>query len=261
MPGNAICDICHNWYIAFMLMPFFLQDPVQIGSYEQLIPIAIAILFSFFVFRYSKRHLNKKGKETLFHAMGIFISLTLVSFHVHKIFTGEYKIQTDLPLYLCSLLGLIIPVFTYYKKRWMYEILLFWIIAGTLQAIITPDIPTGFPSFEFFRYWIVHLGLVVVILYATIVLKFKPTLKSVFKSILALQVYVVLMILVNYALDANYFYLNKKPEAATVLDYFGDWPIYIIVGQLLLVPYFLVIYLPFYLTRNRVTSQTTGQCP
>ena len=240
-----------------MVMQFFLQGRVQIGSSEQLIPIALAIIFSFFVFRYSKRYLNKKEKEMLLHVMGIFISLTVISFHIYKIVSGKYGIQTDLPLYLCSLLGLIIPVFTYYKKHWMYEIILFWIIAGTSQAIITPDIPLGFPSFEFFRYWIVHLGLVVVILFATIVLKFKPTLKSVFKSILALQVYVVLMILINYVLDANYFYLNKKPEAATILDYFGDWPIYIIVGQLLLVPYFLVIYLPFYLTRKQVRSQTT----
>lgn len=139
----------------------------------------------------------------------------------------------------------------------MYEILIFWIIAGTTQAIITPDIPIGFPSFEFFRYWIVHLGLVVVILYATIVLNYKPTLKSVLKSILALQIYVAFMILVNYILDANYFYLNRKPESASILDYFGDWPIYIVVGQLLLVPYFLVIYLPFHLTRKKLTSQTT----
>ncbi len=80
----------------------------------------------------------------------------------------------------------------------------------------------------------------------------KPKLKSVFKSLLALQVYVVFMILINYALDANYFYLNEKPEATSLLDYFGDWPFYIIVGQFVIVPYFLLIYLPFYLTRKKI---------
>ncbi len=131
---------------------------------------------------------------------------------------------------------------------------LFWIIAGTTQAIATPDILVGFPSFEFFRYWIVHLGLVVVILYATIVLNYKPTLKSVFKSILALQVYLIFMVLVNYVLDANYFYLNSKPESASILDYLGEWPLYIIAAQLILVPYFLLIYLPFHLSKEKVST-------
>lgn len=233
---------------------FFLNGRVEIGSFQQLIPIGIAIVFSIFLFRFAKNSLEKKAQETVLHWLAIIISLTVISFHIYKVSLGNYKLQTDLPLYLCSLLGLIIPAFTYYKKIWMYEILLFWIIAGTSQAIITPDIPTGFPSFEFFRYWIVHLGLVVVILYATIVLNYKPTLKSVFKSILALQVYVVFMILINYILDANYFYLNEKPEATSVLDYFGDWPFYIVVGQLIIVPYFLLIYLPFHLS-NRIKTK------
>ena len=237
-----------------MLVQYFLNSRVEVGSLEQLVPILVAVLFSFFLFRFSKRYLNKQEQETILHILAIFISLTVISFHIYKMSQGGYNFRTDLPLYLCSLLGLIIPVFTYYKRNWMYEILLFWIIAGTTQAIATPDILVGFPSFEFFRYWIVHLGLVVVILYATIVLNYKPTLKSVFKSILALQVYLIFMVLVNYVLDANYFYLNSKPESASILDYLGEWPLYIIVAQLVLVPYFLLIYLPFHLTKKKVST-------
>lgn len=225
-----------------------LLNRVEIGSLQQLLPILTAVVFSFFLFRFSKRSLGRQNQERLIHWVAILISLTVISFHVYKISLGGYNIRTDLPLYLCSLLGLIIPVFTFYKKKWMFEILLFWIIAGTTQAIITPDILIGFPSFEFFRYWIVHLGLVVLIMYYVIVLNHRPSLKSVFKSFLALQVYMVLMVIVNYALDANYFYMNQKPESATLLDHFGDWPYYIIISQLILVPYFLLIYLPFHLT-------------
>jgi hypothetical integral membrane protein (TIGR02206 family) len=133
----------------------------------------------------------------------------------------------------------------------MYEVLLFWIVAGTLQGVITPDIAEGFPTFDYFRYWIVHLGLLIIIFYATFVFGMRPTFKSIFKSVLALQVYVVMMVAINALLDANYFYLNEKPKSASVLDYFGDWPYYIIVTQLILVPYFLVIYLPFYIEKRR----------
>tara|TARA_R100001377_G_scaffold84046_1_gene66761 strand:- start:106 stop:522 length:417 start_codon:yes stop_codon:yes gene_type:complete len=133
----------------------------------------------------------------------------------------------------------------------MYEILLFWIISGTLQGVVTPDIAIGFPSLDYFRYWIVHLGLLTIIFYATLVLKMRPTLKSVFKSFLSLQVYAVILVGINYVLDANYSYLNRKPESASALDYFGDWPNYLLVMEAILIPFFLLIYLPFYLTRNR----------
>jgi hypothetical integral membrane protein (TIGR02206 family) len=130
----------------------------------------------------------------------------------------------------------------------MFEILVFWVIAGTLQGVITPDIADGFPSLDYMRYWIVHLGLLTVIFYTIFVFKMRPKFKSIFKSFLALQVYVVLMIVINYFLDANYFYLNRKPESASVLDYFGEWPYYIIVAQLVIIPLFLLIYLPFYIS-------------
>lgn len=139
----------------------------------------------------------------------------------------------------------------------MYEILFFWIIAGTLQAVITPDIASGFPTFDYVRYWVVHLGLLMVISYATLVFKMMPNFKSVFKSFFALQLYFLAIVVVNDLLNANYFYLNEKPQSASLLDYLGDWPMYIIIVQAVLIPYFLLIYLPFYLyglKRKRLTQ-------
>lgn len=235
--------------IGLQKLPLFIVWRVVIGSLGHILPIGIAILFLVFLFRVSKG-LDQSKQEKLLHGLAVFIALVVVAFHSYKISLGNYNLKTDLPLYLCSFLGLTIPIFTFYKRKWMYEVLLFWIIGGTLQAIITPDIPIGFPSFAFFRYWIVHLGLVVLILYATKVFEFKLSFKSIVKSILALQVYVLVMMGVNYVLEANYFYLNAKPESTSLLDYMGEWPLYIIVGELVLIPYFLLIYLPFYFTQK-----------
>lgn len=231
------------------IQSIFLLERVSMGTLAHILPILIAAIFTLILFRISKE-IKQSSREKIIHMMSIFISLSVIVFHIYKLSLGNYNVKTDLPLYLCSFLGLTIPIFTFFKRNWMYEILLFWIIGGTLQAIITPDIPVGFPSFEFFRYWIVHLGLVVLILYANQVFNFKLNIKSVFKSILALQLYVVFMMLINYVLKSNYFYLNAKPESPSLLDYMGEWPIYIVVGQLILIPYFLLIYFPFYLNQK-----------
>lgn len=229
----------------------FLFNSVAIGSLQHIFPIVIATVFGVFIINYAKRKLNPIQQHKTLHVLACFISLIVIIFHANKISLGYYNISTDLPLYLCSLLGLLIPIFTYYQKFWMYEVLVFWIIGGTLQAVITPDIALGFPSFDYFRYWIVHLGLLIIIFYTTFVFGLQPKLKSVFKSFLALQVYVILMVVINKLLDANYFYLNKKPQSASVLDYFGEWPWYIVVVQIIIIPLFLLIYLPFFLTQKK----------
>ncbi|MDO6598207.1 TIGR02206 family membrane protein [Oceanihabitans sp. 2_MG-2023] len=226
-------------------------ERVTIGSLHHILPIVFAVLFSVFCFRYANRKLNQRKKETLFQTFGFFVSLTIIIFHSYQICQGGYSISEDLPLYLCSFLALIIPVFTFYRKYWMYEILLFWIVAGTSQGVITPDIAEGFPSFDYFRYWIVHLGLLIIIFYATFVLHMRPKLKSVFKSFVVIQVYLGISIGINYLLKSNYSYLNRKPVSASVLDSLPDWPYYLFIVDAFLIPMFLLIYLPFYLTRKK----------
>ncbi|NRD21088.1 TIGR02206 family membrane protein [Winogradskyella eckloniae] len=227
---------------------------VTIGSFQHIMPIVFACGFTVFLITYAKTKLTATQQEKTIQYLGWFISITLISFHIYRIGFDNYNFKTDLPLYLCSLMALLLPIFTTKRKFWMFEILVFWIIGGTLQAVITPDITTGFPSFDYFRYWIVHLGLLSVIFYFIVVFKMRPNLKSVFKSFLALQGYVLTMVALNYVLDANYFYLNEKPKSASILDYFGEWPYYILVVQLSVIPLFLIIYLPFYFLGKSKTT-------
>ena len=56
--------------------------------------------------------------------------------------------------------------------------------------------------------------------------------------------------ILNKDVQEHYFYINGKPEVSTLLDSFGDWPYYILVGELVIIPYFLIIYLPFYLLKK-----------
>ena len=235
-----------------VLIPFsILENPVKIGSLQHLLPIILTVILATVFISYSNKKFKIERQQKAIHYLACAVSLVVVSFHLFRITYDAYNFKTDLPLYLCSFLAIIIPFFTYYRRYWMFEILLFWIIGGTLQGVITPDISVGFPSFDYFRYWTVHLGLLSIIFYFVFVFKMKPTIKSVFKSYAALQIYVLLMILLNFLLDANYFYLNRKPQSASLLDYFGEWPYYILVGQLVVIPLFLLIYLPFWLIRHR----------
>lgn len=234
-----------------MSFPIVFFNKVTIGSLQHLVPIAFAIIFTIVIIKYANHSENLQLKNRIFSVLGWFVSLTLISYHIYKIAFEDYNFNTDLPLFLCSFLALIIPIFTTSRKFWMFEILVFWIIAGTTQGILTPDIKDGFPTFDYFRYWTVHLGLVSIIVYAIVVLKMRPKFKSVLKSILALQVYALIILFLNWFLNANYSYLSNKPEVASAFDFLHDWPWYILEMELIIIPYFLIIYLVFYLVRKK----------
>jgi len=228
-----------------------LEIHVPFGSSEHIIPILAAFVIGFLLIYLAKNKLGNNHKILLFNILGFLVSFTVITYHTYLMLTTEYDISKDLPLFLCSFMALLIPIFTYFRKYWMYEILIFWILAGTTQGIITPDISQPFPEFEYFRYWVVHLGLVIIILYATIIFKFRPVFKSVFKSLIALQLYVFVIFLINWVLNSNYSYLMRKPNVASALDYLGEWPMYIIFAELMAIPYFLLIYLPFYFINKK----------
>ena len=230
---------------------FFFGENADFAPFsgQHILISAIVIVFGTILILWAK----KQSEQIQFLTGNIIassISLTVIFGSILNIYKQDFNYQEDLPLHLCSFLALIIPILSFTRKYIYYEIFFFLIIAGTLQSLITPS-DYNFLNFTFFRYWFVHSGLVLFMLYATFIYKMRPTIKSVFKSFVGMQFYMILMFIINYLLGSNYFYTNRKPDATTLLDVFGEWPQYIFVVELIVIPFFLLIYFPFYLTRKK----------
>lgn len=140
-------------------------------------------------------------------------------------------------MHLCSFLAIIIPTLSLIRQFLYFEICFFLILVVTFQSIMTSD-ESNYLNFTSFRYWFVHARLIIFVLFAVFVYKMRPTIQSVGKSFLAMQAYILSMFVVNYFLGFNYFYTNRKPKAATLLDFFEDWHQYIFVVELLTIHFF-----------------------
>lgn len=233
------------------MIDFFLKDNNQFIPFSaQHFGVVLFLIFCGVALILWAKKQKEKTQTRVGNLLTISIATTIIFGTFLKIYKGDFNYQEDLPLHLCSFLGLTAPLLSLTKKIVYYEVFFFLVMAGTLQSVITPD-EYNYLNFPFFRYWFVHAGLVIFMMYATFVYKMRPTLKSVWKSFLGMQVYMLLMFVLNYFLGSNYFYTNRKPDAATLLDLFGDWPQYVFVVELIVIPYFLLIYLPFYLTRKK----------
>jgi hypothetical integral membrane protein (TIGR02206 family) len=232
-------------------MDFFLKENNNFipFSIQHLLVILFFICFGVILILFTQK--QKKNNQTkIGNILAFSISFTVMLGTVLNISKDDFNYQEDLPFHLCSFLALIVPILSITRKFLYFEIFFFLILAGTLQSLITPD-EYNYLNFPFFRYWFVHAGLVIFMIFAVFIYKMRPTIRSVGKSFLGMQAYMLFMFVLNYFLGSNYFYTNRKPNVATLLDLFGDWPQYIFVVELLVIPYFLLIYMPFYFTRKK----------
>jgi hypothetical integral membrane protein (TIGR02206 family) len=170
---------------------------------------------------------------------------TVILDTIVKIYFGTYDYLVDLPLFLCDLVAVLLPFIIAFKQRKWIGILYFWALAGTFQAILTPDLNDGFPSFHFFRYFIGHAGIIITIVYTVVIDRIRITWQDFTNAILYAQVYLVVVHIINSFLHSNYSYTMQKPPGPSILDLLGSWPWYILFGEMLMIFLFILLMIPF----------------
>lgn len=153
--------------------------------------------------------------------------------------------RLSLPLDLCRANALLCAYLLLRRSYPVFEVSYFWAMAGSSSALLTPDLRQGFPDVHFLTFFAGHGSGIVAVCYAMGGYGFRPTRRSLGRALIVTAVYAVLIGLLNLALDTNYLFLRRKPEAASVLDLFGPWPWY--VAGLLVVAALacVVVWLPF----------------
>jgi len=155
-------------------------------------------------------------------------------------------VRTDLPVHLCGV-GVFLTAWALLRRRQLvYELAYFWGLAGTLQGVLTPDIAKGFPSYEFFQFFITHCGIVVGVLVATVGLGMRPCPGSVPKVFALTAVYATLVAALNWLVGANYMFLCAPPAGDSPF-FFLAWPWYVAFLALVGLVFYTALYLPFYL--------------
>ena len=166
--------------------------------------------------------------------------------HLWNWATGQWTIQTMLPLHLCSLLVFSSAMLLVNKNYGLYEFVYLLGIAGASQALLTPDAGAyGFPHLRFFQTFISHGSIVTAAIYMTAVEDYRPTLQSIKRILIRGNIYAVLVGIVNALLGSNYLFIARKPETASLLDILPPWPWYLPILELIAVVIVGLLYLPF----------------
>ena len=134
------------------------------------------------------------------------------------------------------------------------EVAYFWGGAGTLLAVITPDLSVGFPAPEFFSYFALHGAVIVAAYLLPFGLGRTPRPGAVWRVLLVTNLYAALVGAIDFACRTNFLYLRAKPAGPTPLDWFGPWPVYLLVAELVAWLLFTALALPFRRPRPDTTS-------
>lgn len=209
--------------------------------------------------------LRKRLTETRQRKLEMGTAITLIVmeslYHIWMYANGFWRAYDSLPAGLCSISLILAVVLLLTRKKVVYDILLYTGLLGATQALATPYLFYDFPHFRFIHFFYTHMMMVLVPLYFTWVKGFRPTIKSVLRLIIFLNLLMPIVMLINKLTGGNYMYLSHKPETASLLDVLGPYPWYILSLEGLLVSLSLLLWLLFRQKGSRTGSRTEAGAP
>ena len=200
------------------------------------------------VFAGIARRLKTRLLDRVFRmAIAALLIMNYLSYAVFRVNHGAAEWKEMLPFQLCdwTMFAVVVALLTGGSPAWL-EVAYFWGIGGSLQAILTPNLAFGFPDIRFLSFFADHCGIVIGVLYLMISRRFRPTTKSVWRTLVWSEIYLAVTLIVDRLTGVNYGFLLHKPEAFSILNYLSDWrPLYILQLNGLALLFFAILYMPF----------------
>ncbi len=188
---------------------------------------------------------NRRVRPVVAGILAGAIAADAVSFILAKVAAGSFRPSADLPLSLCDAAALVSAWAVLSPSPWKVEVTYFWGLAGTLQALFTPDLASPFPSLVFFQYIVGHVAVVAAAFYLIISLKLRPRRGAPYRVLAISAAYSIFVGAVDWLTGANYMFLRHPPGNPTLLDLLGPWPAYIFVAVPVALLLFGLLDLPF----------------
>lgn len=167
---------------------------------------------------------------------------------------GNFHIEESLPLHYSDALRLIAAVALIRRSRWAVAITYYWGLTLNLQALLTPhpNMLIG-PSVGFVLYWWLHILVFLAPLALIWGLGNRVGWRDFAVAYGAALGWAGFAMTANAALDTNYGFLNRLPDGASLLDFLGPWPLYVLWLALLVAAVWALMTWPW--TRRRPTGR------
>ena len=201
---------------------------------EHMLPVLLLVLFVAFLAYFKTSSASQESQDKLGRGLAWVLFCSFPTYVALQLLDGSVSWNTALPLYPCPLASLAAPLLIRSKNTTLFNVIFYWVFTGALQAIITPEVKSSFPHYEYFYFWVGHLGLFCLLLFFLLIEDAKPDAVGMLPAFVWFNILMVISAIVNSLTGSNYYYLKEKPAVPTVLDYLGPWPWYIFGAEVVM---------------------------
>ena len=185
-------------------------------------------------------------------ALAVVIVANEASWWVWLGFQHTWSASYALPLQLCDVVAFVSAAALWFRGPLLVELTYFWGLAGTSNALVSPDLPDHFPSYLFLQYFVAHGAIVAAALVLVVGLRIVPRKGAVARMVALTLALAMVDAAVNAVTGGNYMYLRHTPVVPNLLDLMGPWPWYIVSAAGLALLLFIALDLPFAIRRRTV---------
>jgi len=156
--------------------------------------------------------------------LAVTVPLQILQFLPH-----EWDPNTSLPFQLCDLAWMFAVHALWTRNRLSSTVTWLWGITLTTQGMLTPDLASAFPEPRFLMFWAMHVLIVWSALLLVPGLLILPSWHTYRQTVAITLAWAVSVFTYNAIAGSNYGYLNRLPKNASLLDYLGPWPLYVVL--------------------------------
>lgn len=192
-------------------------------------------------------------------SLAVILSVNEIIWYSYRYSTEGVRFPEGLPLQLCDAMVWITVAALLTSAQWVFESAFLIGIAGAGMALVTPDLWAPLRSYPSVYFFLAHGLIVIAVLFLvwSNIRSLQPG--CVWRVFRTVNLFALIVGTFNAIFQTNYMYLCRKPQGASLLNYFGPWPFYVLAGEILALALLWMLWLPFAWARSRQRGSISPQ--
>lgn len=236
-------------------------------SLAHFLPIIIMIGVIALIIIYRDKLRSFKHEKALRLAMAFIMIICEMSYYwrLTNVASLNPTPVDHLPITLCGWAMIFCSYLVVTKNQTLFDLAYFWVLAGSIFALVTPTVITycGPTRFRYYQFWIEHTFGFISIFYMIFVHGMRPNIKSIFKSMGGLIILAVIAIVVNGMIPgANYLYVAGPETTKSILDFLPkNYAVRLTLMFFIVCAMFFLCYLPWMIKDIKTRKAKAGILP
>ena len=226
---------------------FFLFSPAHLA------PILLMLATIFLIRKNAGRLRGWKHEEAIRYVLAFALICSEMGYYWRLV--GMPSLGANpvdhLPIAVCGWAAIFCSYMVIGKTQLLFDISYFWLLSGSVFALLTPTPLTycGPTRFRYYQFWAEHTLGYVAIFYMIFVHGMRPNFRSMVRSYVSLMALTAFAYWVNQLLPgANYLYMARPEAAPSVLDILPpNFVLRFLVMMAVITLMFGLAYSPWYL--------------